>query len=449
MYRGRSSDKGVEQLFAEWLHTCCVATPASGLGSLPQRPPESLRFREDYREVRFKFLDTDTPDSRQERVAASARDEWQPTVLIAHDFAGVYGGAERIAGIIAEAFPNAPFWAILGRADVARRMGVEDRFHTVLPEREVLLKRFRWLTPLYPAIVRARPLPPADVLLTSSFAFANAFRTRNSAPQVCYCYSPLRFAWSMTDEYGANLGRGAAGVHGLRVLAAGMRWADRRAAAGVTRYIAESRFIADQIDQFYGRSSEVVWPPVDCKRFHPPSQPGHDGYFLFCGRLIEPYKRASIVIEAFRTLPHKLIVAGDGPALSDLRRAAGPNVEFVGQLDDERLIPLMQRCAGVIFPSRDDFGLIPVEVMACGRPALAYAAGGALETVVPGLTGEFFTAQTAEALRDAVIRFDPDAYDPAQIRKHAELWRTERFVTALRTVVDEVARHQRAGMDVC
>jgi glycosyltransferase involved in cell wall biosynthesis len=325
-------------------------------------------------------------------------------------------------------------------------MGVEDRFSTVLPGWEPLLRHYRSLAPAFPALVRARRLPEADVLLTSSYAFAHGFSTENRAPQVCYCYSPFRFAWSMTESYAEELARGRLAGEALRALAALMRAMDRRAARRVTRYLAESKFVADQIERFYGRRAEVIWPPVDCELFRPAPDTTHDGYFLLCGRLIEPYKRPSLVIEAFRSLPERLLVAGDGPALPRLREHAGSNVEFLGHLDDDQLVPVMQRCAAAIFPSRDDFGLIPAEVMACGRPVLAYAAGGALETILPGRTGELFHEQAPDALAEAVRAFDPDAYDPAVIRAHAKRFRRERFRDAIVAAVREVARTGPDGL---
>jgi glycosyltransferase involved in cell wall biosynthesis len=364
--------------------------------------------------------------------------EPSPRVVIAHDNLWWYGGAERIAATIAAAFPGAPFWTILGRREVAERMGIADRTRMVLPESRAVLAAYRALTPLYPAILRARRLPEADVLLTSSFAFANHFRTKNRAPQLCYCYSPLRFAWSMTAEYGTELPGGRASSLALRALAGAMRPLDRHAARGVTRYVAESEYVAAQIRRFYDRDSAVIYPPVDCDLFRP-GDDGHDGYYLFSGRLIEPYKQPGIVIDAFRDLPHRLLVAGDGPARAELERRASTNVEVLGRLGDADLVGVMQRCAAVIFPSVDDFGLIPVEVMACGRPVLAFRAGGALETVVEGATGRFFDEQTDGAVAAAVESFDPDAYDTAGIREHALRWRRERFVDELRAAVADVA----------
>ncbi len=365
-----------------------------------------------------------------------------PDVVIAHDFIDAFGGAERVAGVLAETFPDAPLWAIVGRSDVAERMGVADRFTSMLGESDLILEKFRFLAPLYPAIVSARRLPEADVLLTSSFGFAHGLQTRNRAPQVCYCYSPLRFAWSMTEEYGDRVAQSRTSRIAFDSLAAGMRTADRRLAKRVTRYVAESHYVADQIKRFYGREADVIWPPVDCDVFKPSERAWttEEPYFLFCSRLVEPYKRANLAVEAFNRLPHlRLRIANDGPALGGLQQIAGDNVEFLGRVGEAELVRQMQGCAAVIFPSCDDFGLVPVETMACGRPAIAYGAGGALETVVPGVTGEFFERQQVDCLVDTLKTFDPTAYDPQRIRAHAETWGVDRFQRAIRTVVNEVA----------
>ncbi len=367
----------------------------------------------------------------------------RPRLVIAHDFAETYGGAERILATAAASFPDAPVWAIAGRRTVARRMGVVDRFHTLLPDSEVLLRHYRALAPIYPALVTLRRLPDADVLLTFSYAFAHGFRTENDAPQVCYCHSPLRFAWSMTDEYAGQIGRGSVRARIIGGMAGAMRAVDRRAADRVDCYVANSQYVAAQIERAYGRDAAVINPPVDCRVFRPSVAPGHDGYYLFCGRLVEPYKQPGIVIDTFRGLPDRLLVAGDGPAYRNLKERAGSNIEFVGHLDDEDLVQLMQRCAATIFPSADDFGMIPLETMACGRPVLAFAGGGALETVVGGMTGEFFRAQTSECLRNAVEEFDPNAYDPTAIRRHAERWHVDRFQEALFQLVADTALARR------
>lgn len=362
-------------------------------------------------------------------------------VVIAHDFLETYGGAERVTQEMARAFPAAPVYAILGRASVARRMGIGDRFRSLLPARARLLRHYRLATPILPLVVDAVRLPEADALLTSSYAFALRFRTRDDAPQVCYCHSPLRFAWTMTQGYRSDRARGRLSAATFDLLASTMRRSDRRASARVSSFLTQSPYVADQISQFYGRQADVIGAPVDCDVFRPqPGAPDPDGYFLFAGRLIEPYKRVQAAIEAFRGLPHRLLVAGDGPALDRMRAIAPPNVEFTGFVGDGELVPLMQRCRALVFPSRDDFGLLPLEVMACGRPVLAYAGGGAQHTVLTGVTGEFFEFQTPEAIAEAVARFDPAAYDPQRIRAHALHWDSSVFREHLVAAVDKAGR---------
>lgn len=347
-------------------------------------------------------------------------------VVIAHDFMETYGGAERVTAEMARAFPDAPVVAILGREAVAARMGVAERFRSILPPRPGLLRHYRLLTPALGAFADSRRLPAADVVLSSSYAFAHRLRSRNDAPRVCYCHSPLRFAWSMTEDYREQRARGAVSGRAFELLAAAMRRSDRRSAQPIGEYLTQSPFTAEQIERFYGREATVIGAPVDCDLFHPAAEPPGD-YYLFCGRLIEPYKRVGIAIEAFRRIGARLVIAGDGPDAARLAAGAPDNVEFVGHVDDDRLVPLMQRCRALVFPSRDDFGLIPVEAMACGRPVIAYADGGSLYTSVPGTTGELFGEQTADAIEDAVRGFDPEAYDPERIRAHALRWDSAEF----------------------
>jgi glycosyltransferase involved in cell wall biosynthesis len=190
------------------------------------------------------------------------------------------------------------------------------------------------------------------------------------------------------------------------------------------------------VRSFYHRNVEVIGVPIDTERFAPGTG-NPDDYFLLVGRLLEPYKRVGIAVEAFRRLGRRLLIAGDGPAMDELRRVAPPNVELLGYQGDDALVELMQRCQAAIFPSRDDFGLVPLEVMACGRPVIAYGDGGALHTVVAGKTGEFIGEQTADAIVAAVEAFDPSRYDPAAIRAHARQWDRARF---RERIVDAVER---------
>ena len=365
-------------------------------------------------------------------------------MVVAHDFMETYGGAERITAEIAAAFPAAPVVAISGRRSVARAMGVEDRFVSLLPPRPRFLRHYRLLAPLFPLIVDRLRLPPADVVVSSSYAFAHRLRPANPAVRVCYAYSPMRFAWAMEDDYRSQWAHNRLTDAGFRVLAAAMRYSDRRSAQAVDVYVTQVPHVADQINRFYGRSAELIGAPVDCDAFHPSEQQPGD-YYLFCGRLIEPYKKVTLLVEAFTRLGRRLLVAGDGPERARLETIAGPTIEFVGHVETPELVTLMQRCLAAIFPSEDDFGLVPVEVMACGRPVIAYGGGGALYTVEPGVSGEFFPEQTVESLVDAVQRFRPDAYDPAAVRAHALRWDRQEFRRKIVKVVDEALKSAGDG----
>ena len=348
-----------------------------------------------------------------------------------------YGGAERITAQMAMAFPDAPVCALLGRPEVAARMGVAGRFQPLLPARPALLRHYRLGAPVFGAVVDRWRLPECDVVLSDSYAYSHRMKARGGALRVCYSYGPPRFLWSMKDQYRDEWAGGGASRRAYEAFAAVMRRGDRRAAASVDHWLTQSPYTAGLIEEAYGARCELIGAPVDTDTFRPGGAPGD--YYLFCGRLVEPYKKIRATIEAFRELPgERLVVAGDGPLMSELRPAAPPNVEFLGHLDDAGLVEAMQGCRALVFPSRDDFGLMPVEAMACGRPVLAYGAGGALYTVVAGRTGEFIPAQTPEAIREAVRSFVPGRYEPEAIREHALQWDAARFRKRLVEAVERV-----------
>jgi glycosyltransferase involved in cell wall biosynthesis len=361
--------------------------------------------------------------------------------VFGHDFLHVYGGAERVLAEMMDTFPGSELWSVHHRSATARAV-TEGPARSLLPESERIARHFRLLTPGLPALVRRHRLPPADVLITSSYAFAHGMRTADDAPQVCFCHSPLRFAWSATDDYSKRWARVPGAGLAFRAFAEGMRRSDVRAARGVHTYLAISSFVADVIREAYEIEPILLRAPIDTDLFHP-AEDGPDDYFLFCGRLIEPYKRPTAVIDAFADLPDKkLVVAGDGPELARLRARATANVTFLGHLRDDELVPLMQRCTATIFPSRDDFGLVPLEVMACGRPVIALASGGALETVVDGRTGVFLDRVDSARLAAAVRDFDVDRFDASEIRAHALQWDRRQFRRDLIDVVTRVAVSQ-------
>jgi glycosyltransferase involved in cell wall biosynthesis len=380
--------------------------------------------------------------SAPERVLTSARPLSSRfggvRVVIAHDFYETFGGAERVTAEIAATFPDAPVYAILGRRSVAARMGIEDRVFPLLPERSRLLQRYRWLAPAYPKLVSTARLPAADVIFSSSYAYAHGFQTENCAPKICYHHGPFRHLWQQ-DAYIESLPGGAAGRQAFAVYAAGARTADRRAAASISSFLTQSPFTAEMIEHAYHQRADIVPPPVDTDLFLPSGSPSN-GYFLFVGRLVEAYKRPSIVVEAFARMPDlKLLIAGDGPARAQLQSQATENVHFLGNLNDHELVEAMQGCEAIVFPSADDFGLVPLEANACGRPVIALRAGGALHTVRPGISGEFMDEQTADGIVRAVRSFDRSKFNPEAMRNHALQWSAGSFRARIRAAVEQVA----------
>lgn len=326
-------------------------------------------------------------------------------------------------------------YGILGRRAVAERMGIADRVVTLLPERDALLRRYRQLAPLYQPLVRSCRLPAADVVVASSYAYAHGLQTVNGAPVVCYCHGPFRHLWTQHSAYARRLPGGVAGRVAFSGYVVAARAADRAAARSVHTYLTQSPFTAETIARCYRRAAQVLPPPIDCERFRPSGRPDA-GYFLFAGRLVEAYKRPSLVVDAFARMPDlRLVMAGDGPEMAALRRRATPNVEFLGRLDDDALVAAMQDCAAAVFPSVDDFGLIPLEVNACGRPVLAVRAGGARHTVAHGISGEFIEEQSVGAVVRAVRAFEPGRYDAQTIRAHALAHDGRAFRDRLRAAV--------------
>lgn len=360
-----------------------------------------------------------------------------PRVVVTHDFMESFGGAERVTAEIAHAFPDAPVVALLGCTDIAERMGIADRFTSVVRPRPGVLRHYRLGAAVWGPLADHARLPDADVVISSSYGYAHRLRPRSPARRVCYCHSPLRFAWSMTDHYRTEWAPGGVRARLFDAMAAHLRYSDRRAAGRIDAYLTQSAFTANQIRTFYGCEPAVIGAPIDGEKFR---RGGEDGeHFLLVSRLVEPYKRVREAMEAFRRMPdRRLIIAGDGPAAAELAQDRPPNVEMTGALEDAELVALMQTCQAAIFPSRDDFGLVPVEVMACGRPVLAYADGGALHTVVPGVSGAFFASQTPESIVAAVEGFDPAAYDAGRIRAHALQWDRPHFRARLVEAVNKL-----------
>ena len=362
-------------------------------------------------------------------------------VAIVHDWLNQFGGAEQVLEVLKELFPDAPIYTSIYDAKrmpaAYRSWDIRTSFMQRLPG---VLRHHQWYLMFYPFAFEAFDFAGYDLVISNKSAFCHGIITAPETLHLCYCLTPTRFIW-MYPTYRQREGFGGLSDTLLRVLIPWLRLWDHAAASRVDQFIAISRIVRQRIQKFYRRDSEIIYPPVDVDRFRPSGDPPGD-YFLIVSRLI-PYKRIDLAVEAFTQLGLPLWIAGEGRDRPALERRAGPNVRFLGWVDQDDLVPLFQGCRAFVFPGLEDFGIAPLEAMACGRPVIAYAGGGALDTVIEGKTGLFFREQTAEALAQVVARFDPAAFDPADCRAHAERFSRPVFRERMMAFIRErMGRHR-------
>jgi glycosyltransferase involved in cell wall biosynthesis len=342
-------------------------------------------------------------------------------VAIVHDFLMQSGGAEQVLREIKSLFPDAPVFTL---AYDKNRVPEDFKDWDIRPVgwSQRLPRMYRWYKyymPLYPTMIEQMDLREFDLVISSSYLFAKGILTRSETLHLCYCYTPMRQAWELYFDY--KHGYTQSGFKFKRELFKFfypiamnyVRMWDRLAAERVDYFISCSRTTSRRIKKFYNRDSQVIYPPVYTGNFNPVARNEIGDYYLCLSRLV-PYKRIDIAVEAFRKLDLPLLVAGGGPQLKQLSKIAGPKTEFLGWIDDDRKTDLISRCRALIFPGREDFGIVPVEAQASGRPVIAFGAGGAMETVIDGETGLFFHEQTTEALIEAMERFLKMNFDPAK-----------------------------------
>ncbi|HEY3020180.1 MAG TPA: glycosyltransferase [Solirubrobacteraceae bacterium] len=357
------------------------------------------------------------------------------SVAIVHDYLNQKGGAERVALELARHWPSAPIYTALYRPDSTFPEFHDHDVRTSFLDRVPVDAAFRTLLPLYPAAFRSLGRLEHDLVVSSSSGWAHAVRTAPGSFHVVYCHAPGRWLYS-TERY---VRRGAQRLLLAPVLAPLRAW-DRRAAARANLYIANAEGIRRRIRDIYGIDAAVVHPPVDVDRFRarPPGE-----RLLVVSRLL-PYKRVDLVVEAATRAGLPLDVVGTGPDLDRLRALAGANVSFHGRLDDAEITELMEGCRALCLPGEEDFGITPVEAMAAGKPVVAFAAGGALETVVDEVTGLLFREQTADALLAAVRRLDDLDLDPEAVHRHARRFAPDAFRRRLDEVIDAALEGRRA-----
>ncbi len=363
-------------------------------------------------------------------------------VALVHDHLAQDGGAEKVLHVFQEMFPDAPTFALVYDPKAANaHLRTENIRTSFLQHFPFAVSHYQWYLTLMPLAVSRYDLSEFDLVLSSSASFAKGVHTRKETLHIDYCHTPTRYLWSDAEQYLEELDQPFFIKWAVRLVRPALRRWDYRAAQRLNVMIANSRTVRERIQTYYHRDARVVYPPVDLQNFHVGKTMGD--YFLTGGRLV-PYKRFDLVIQACNRLGVRLKIFGNGPDMQRLRQFAGPTITFLGRVTDEERTRLYQQAKAFINAQEEDFGITVVEAMASGRPVIAYGRGGALESIVPGVTGVFFDHQTTSSLASALKAFHPEQFKPTVIRKHAEQFSRERFIREMRQVIDrEWERWQR------
>jgi glycosyltransferase involved in cell wall biosynthesis len=365
-------------------------------------------------------------------------------VLLVHDWLTGMRGGEKCLEVLSRHFPTARLFTLLHRrgsvSPTIEAMRIETSFLQHAPG------DYRYWLPLMPQAIQSFRVPDdVELVVSLSHAVAKGIRVPPGVRHVCYCFTPMRYAWHLRDDY---FGRAdaAAGLLGRikaaarNRLLAGLRQWDRDSSGRVDEFVAISRTVAGRIADCYGRESRVVYPPVDT-RFYVPAPGPRDDFYLCLSALV-PYKRIDLAVEACSRMGRRLVVVGSGPQLTACRRLAGEGVQFLGWQSAEVLRELLQRCRALIFPGQEDFGIVPLEAHACGTPVICYGVGGATETVLPADnrhvgTGRWFANQSVDSLTAAMHWFEehPEQCSPRLARQQAERFTTARFERELLSIL--------------
>lgn len=355
-------------------------------------------------------------------------------IAIVHDYLNQYGGAERVLETVHEIWPEAPIYTLLHDFKKLpphfKNWKITPTFVQRLP---YLSTHYEKYFILYPTAVEQIDLRDFDVVLSISSAWVKGVITTPETIHISYLLNPMRFAW---DEYYAQVEKTNVVLRmWLRILMNYIRIWDVVSTRRIDHLITISETVRRRALKYYDRDSVIIYPPCDIGFFTPDPNLKVQDYFLVIARL-KKYKRIDIAVRAFNKLRLPLIIIGDGEARGSLERIARPNVQFLGRLSDEQLRSYYRRAQALIFPTLEDFGIIPLEAQACGTPVIALKAGGALETVKEGETGEFFYPQTSEALIETVKKFNRSKFNSEKLHQHAVTFDKNRFKKELKTFIE-------------
>lgn len=366
-------------------------------------------------------------------------------VAIVHEWLTVIGGSENVFKEIAALYPDADLYTLVAREETIRELGLENRKVTTsfIQKLPFAKKKYRNFLPLFPLAVEQFDLSGYDLIISSSHAVAKGVLTHSGQIHVCYCHSPMRYAWDLYYQYlnESGLNRGIKGFFAKLILHRIRQW-DISSTNRVDYFIANSDYIGKRIKKVYNRESVTIYPNVATENFEVSFE--RDDFYITCSRLV-PYKKIDLVVKAFNNLPGKqLFVIGDGPDFNKVKEIAGSNVTMLGYQPFNELKSYLSRAKAFVFAAEEDFGILPVEAQACGTPIIAFKKGGLTETVVEDQTGVFFLKQEVDSIISAVEYFEKnqDKFEPIAISAHANRFSTKRFRSELSAYLNRlIAEH--------
>jgi len=355
-------------------------------------------------------------------------------IALVHDYLSQDGGAERVLKALHEIWPEAPIFVLFHdpkKINYVNRDNIKESFLAKMP---FVRSSFEWYLPWMPAATERHDLRDFDIVISSTSAFAKGVITPPGTLHFSYCHTPPRYLWADSVDYVADLKKGWLVKTLLPNILHRLRLWDKMSADRVDYFIANSKTVARRIEKYYRRPSEVIHPPVDTVQFKISPKIGE--YYLSGGRLV-PYKRFDIIVAAFNRLGWPIKIFGTGPEFNRLRKRAKTNIEFLGQISEDQKRELLSGARAFINPQLEDFGLTVVEALSSGRPIIAYAEGGAAETIVPGVSGVFFYCQNWESLLNALLNFNYENWDSARIREQAERFDSTVFKEKIKRFVED------------
>lgn len=355
-------------------------------------------------------------------------------VAIVHDWLTNMGGAEQVVINFKKVYKEAPIYTTLYNPNNLDKELQNIDVRTSFLQKKKMVVNHKKYFPLMPLAFENFNLNEYDVILSSSSSCAKGVITKPGSIHVCYCHTPMRYAWELRDDYTKGMGKLKRRL--VKILLHYMRIWDLASASRVDYFIANSTEVQKRIKKHYKRDSVVINPPVRCDLFNISETDGD--YYFVISRLVG-YKRFDLAVQACSELGKKLVVIGDGPEKEKLEKVANENVTFLGRQPDEVVKKYMAECKALLFPGEEDFGIVPVEAQACGRPVIAYGKGGVIDTVIDGKTGVYFTEQTVESLKEAIIKFEKMNFDKSEIRKHALEFDEKVFQRKIKEYIEEVS----------